>query len=405
MKPVKIDLGKGLAELQLTPDQIVAKAKPFLPYALAAVLAAFVAGYLAGPYLRGGNRFGGLTIAIPPLPDVEPLELQNISWAEARKANAAVPLSTEPIPAAKPFFLFNKGADRERAIDCLAATVYYEAGQETVQGQMAVIQVVLNRLRHPAYPKSVCGVVFQGHERNTGCQFSYTCDGSMFRRKPDAEAWRRYRGLARAMTNGMVYTPVGLATHYHTDWVRPLWSSRLDKVRIEGTHLFFRYHGYWGGLKAFSGRYAGGEPVFAKLGNVSDFHRTADTPEMLPGEDPDAALAREVAEITKLSPDRVAESVGPESMGKEVFILFVDPLLEPEAVASMAKNACGQMKRCKVLAWADPGLMPKGLPISAEERAAMAFTYQRDPARKGELIKWNCTLFPRSTESECFPGR
>jgi hypothetical protein len=389
-----------IAELQLTSDLILQRAKPFLPWAAVAVLIAFLFGFVVGPHLAKERRASGLTMAIPPLPVVEPLTYKKASMVEARAVNAAVPLTTTPIPAAMPFILYGGAQDRERAIDCLAATIYYEAATEAVEGQMAVVQVVLNRVRHPAYPKSVCGVVFQGHERRTGCQFSYTCDGSMARR-PSEELWKRFRGLARAMTNGMVYTPVGLATHYHTDWVLPAWSAELDKVRVERTHLFFRYHGYWGGPKAFSGRYLGAEPVYPKLGNLSEAHKTAETPTFEEIKTPEPLTMPDLAEIAATAPDKVAETVEPETKGKEVFILYVDPLLEPDALKAMAQNACGELKRCKVLAWADPGLMPRGLPISPEERTSRAFSYIRDKAAGRNTTAWNCALFPRDSKAEC----
>jgi hypothetical protein len=396
----ELQLTPDQAELQLTPDLILRKALPFVPWAAFALLIAFLAGFVVGPHLAGEDRNAGLTIAIPPLPVVEPLTYRKATMVEARRVNATVPLTTSPIPAARPFMLYGNPADRERAIDCLAATIYYEAAAEAVEGQMAVVQVVLNRTRHPAYPKSICGVVFQGHERRTGCQFSYTCDGSMARR-PSEELWKRFRGLARAMTNGMVYTPVGLATHYHTDWVLPAWSAKLDKVRVERTHLFFRYHGYWGSPKAFSGRYTGAEPIFPKLGNLSPAHKTVDTPALELTLQPEAVTLPDLAEIAQTPPDRVAEMIEPEAKGKEVFILYVDPLLEPDALKAMAQNACGALKRCKVLAWADPGLMPRGLPISPEERASMAFSYIRDQSAGRNTTAWNCALFPRDRKQDC----
>jgi hypothetical protein len=81
--------------------------------------------------------------------------------------------------------------DRDRAIDCLAVAAWYEAGND-FDGQRSVIQVVLNRVAHPGFPKSVCGVVFQGSQRATGCQFTFTCDGSMARRHPSPAAMARH---------------------------------------------------------------------------------------------------------------------------------------------------------------------------------------------------------------------
>ncbi len=395
-------------EFQLTTDHVLKAVKPFALWAFGLMFAAFIIGVGIGPHLRNASTDFSLTLEIPPLPVVEPMTYKPVSMDVAREINQATPLTKAEIPSAAPYFFFGSEADHNRAIDCLAATVYYEAGNEAIEGQMAVVQVVLNRARHPAYPKTICGVVFQGHERRTGCQFSYTCDGSMVRRKPPAETWKRFRGLARAMTNGLVYSPVGLATHYHTDWVLPYWSAKLDKIRVERTHLFFRYHGYWGSPKAFVARTKGMEPIFAKLGSLSDVHRTTDTPMLVDAietpEPMEATFNQSIDDIAALSPDRVAETIAPETKGKEVFILYVDPLLEPEGLTAMAKNACGDLKRCKVLAWADPGLMPRGLPISLEERASMAFTYQRDPAKGLNGSRWNCVLFPRDRSTECLNG-
>ncbi len=392
----------GVPELQLTRDLIITQGRRFLPMALALVGAAFLFGYVLGPYFSGQHSgTSGLTIAVPDLPVVEPLILKNVSKDVAKKVNDATPLTVKDVVAAAPFFVSGTPESRARATDCLAATIYYEAGAEAVEGQMAVVQVVLNRVRHPAYPKSVCGVVFQGHDRRTGCQFSYTCDGSMDRHPPIA-AWERYRGIARAMLGGLVYAPVGLATHYHTDWVLPAWSAKLDKVRVERTHLFFRYHGYWGTRPAFNGRYLASEPSFAKLGSLSFAHRTPGVPVM--PVIPEAADTPETAlDLSRNMPDRVSETITPEDKSKDIFIIYVDPLLDPESLVALGERACGNRSYCKVLAWSDDTLMPKGLPIDSRERASMSFTYLRD--RKAGLQKklWNCALFPRERKSDCMP--
>jgi hypothetical protein len=137
-----------------------------------------------------------------------------------------------------------------------------------VDGQRAVAQVVLNRLRHPAYPNSVCGVVFQGSERSTGCQFTFTCDGALAR-TPHPVLWQRARKIAEAALAGFVYKPVGWATHYHTNWVVPYWSSSLVKAAIVGTHIFYRWTGGWGTGPAFRTGYAGAEPAISKMKHLS----------------------------------------------------------------------------------------------------------------------------------------
>ena len=178
---------------------------------------------------------------------------------EALRINASLPYSQAPLEAARPFVL-NAGPDHAAALECLTAAVYYEAGFEPDAGQRAVAQVVLNRLRHPAFPKTVCGVVYQGAPE-PGCQFSFACDGSASR-APAAGAWRRARSVAAEALRGNVMAEVGQATHYHTDWVAPYWAPRLAKVKQIGAHIFYRWPGSWGRRAAFTGRYAGGERPF-----------------------------------------------------------------------------------------------------------------------------------------------
>jgi hypothetical protein len=152
-----------------------------------------------------------------------------------------------------------------RSVDCLTAAIYYEAANEPEDGQRAVAQVVLNRVRHPHYPQSVCGVVFQGHQRSTGCQFSFTCDGSL-RRTPMANLWERARKVAQEALAGYVHRAVGWATHYHANYVFPYWAPSLAKVGQIGAHIFYRWDGGWGRPGAFVGRYAGAEPAIAWRG-------------------------------------------------------------------------------------------------------------------------------------------
>jgi spore germination cell wall hydrolase CwlJ-like protein len=389
-------------ELQLSRAWIVERAERFAPLAAGLMLFAFAGGYLASHGLPGFGARYSLSVAIPPLPVVEPLTLRDVSKAEARRINEAVAITVDPVRPAAPFFASGTPESVARATDCLAATIYYEAGAEPVAGQMAVAQVVLNRVRHPAYPKSVCGVVFQGSERRTGCQFSYTCDGAM-NRHPGEAAWSHVRNLARAMLNGVTYTPVGLATHYHTDWVSPAWSAKLDKVRVERTHLFFRYNGYWGSPAAFHGRYTGDEARQARLAALSPGHRAAGEAENIVGPiEEDLELLKATQGIV---PDHVSEALPDEAAaadtkGKNVFIIYVDPLLDAESLTALGARACGDRKRCKVLAWADTALMPKGLPLEPQERAAMAFSYIREPG--SSRARWNCALFPREQKRDCF---
>jgi spore germination cell wall hydrolase CwlJ-like protein len=173
---------------------------------------------------------------------------------QARVINAALPFASGPLNAAHPFAITGSNVDQRRALLCLTQAVYYEAGFEPVDGRRAVAQVVLNRMRHPAFPKSVCGVVYQNNGRI--CQFTFVCDGSLYR-APAADAWRQAEQIARAALAGYVETRVGEATHYHADYVAPRWAPLLSKVAAIGQHIFYRWPGAWGQPTAFSGRYIG----------------------------------------------------------------------------------------------------------------------------------------------------
>lgn len=151
--------------------------------------------------------------------------------------------------------------DRYRALNCLTSAIYYEAANEPNEGQRAVAQVVLNRVRHPAWPKSVCGVVYQGAERtDLLCQFTFSCDGAMAR-PPVADKWARARRVAEIALSGRVFAPVGVATFYHTLAVRPEWSSRLDPVAVVGAHIFYQMRGANGRPTAFRMPYSGRELI------------------------------------------------------------------------------------------------------------------------------------------------
>ena len=169
--------------------------------------------------------------------------------------------------------------DRSRAITCLAQAVYYEAAGEGSDGGRAVAQVVLNRLHHPGFPSTVCGVVYQGGDRATGCQFSFVCDGSM-QRIPSAWLWARSREIAEEALSGKVYAPVGHATHYHADYVLPYWADSLDKSAQLGHHIFYRLRSIFGDGRAFSQRYAGSEPEIKVPGAAIVIPPAAVTPQL-----------------------------------------------------------------------------------------------------------------------------
>jgi len=127
-----------------------------------------------------------------------------------------------------------------RELDCLTQAVYYEARGESPRGQFAVAQVVMNRVKHPAFPKTVCGVVFQGAGRR-GCQFSFACDGSM-RGRREAAAWSRARKVAGRVLAGAAIADIGSATHFHTTAVAPAWGPQMRRVAQVGMHVFYKFN-------------------------------------------------------------------------------------------------------------------------------------------------------------------
>lgn len=209
----------------------------------------------------------------PPAPP--PLLLRPVAPNEAVAINRAIPLAAGPNPAAQPFRFRGGAAAYNRALGCLTSAVYYEAASESDEGQQAVAQVVLNRVRHPAFPGSVCAVVFQGSTLRTGCQFTFTCDGSLLRAHATRE-WARSEAAAAAALAGRVFAPVGNATHYHADFVVPYWATSLDKNQVVGTHIFYRWRGAWGKAAAFRRPYAAAEADPVLLRAIALAARQAD---------------------------------------------------------------------------------------------------------------------------------
>lgn len=129
---------------------------------------------------------------------------------------------------------------------CLATGIYFEARGENVKGQAAVAQVILNRVRNPAYPSTICGVVFQNENWLNRCQFSFACDGRKLR-ITEQKHWKVAQDVAMAVTAGKIWLPeVGSSTHYHATYVHPRWARTMEKMEKIGLHIFYRtYGGGW----------------------------------------------------------------------------------------------------------------------------------------------------------------
>ena len=202
------------------------------------------------PFERAGDSFPGSAFYY-----LAPDEPQTAGQSDAAEGYG--------LAVARAMRIAGSDTDRYRALTCLTQAIYYEAASEPDAGQRAVAQVVLNRVAHPAYPNTVCGVVYQGSERSTGCQFTFTCDGSLAR-VPSRQFWLRAESVARAALSGYVYAPAGLATHYHTIAVHPYWADKLNYLQTIGAHRFYALGGPAGAPNAFRAwAYAGGEPVAA----------------------------------------------------------------------------------------------------------------------------------------------
>ena len=237
---------------------------------------------------------------------------------DAQRMNAAMPMASGALRPAQPFaFRPATAEDRRRALRCLTQAVYYEAALEPNEGQEGVAQVVLNRVRDPNYPNSVCGVVFEGAERVTGCQFSFTCDGSLGQ-APVAWAWDRARRVAERALSGYVATKVGTATHYHADYVHPWWSPTLAKITQIGAHIFYRWKGIYGDTAAFRQTPSTHEPLI----DEARFSRprvqiaaTAKSPEEAQAEVLAQALAGNGVAMRTVEIDGQTRVVGAASLG------------------------------------------------------------------------------------------
>jgi spore germination cell wall hydrolase CwlJ-like protein len=278
---------------------------------------------------HGPQRLAAASAPVQAAPaaqaDADPavIRLQDLAPDAARLWNASNPISKAPNPAAKPFNLGAEGVlDEARATDCMTAAIYYEAGFESLDGERAVAQVVVNRLRNPLFPKTVCGVVFQGADRSRGCQFTFACDGALAR-QPQEEAWERARKVAVAALHGYVMKRVGDATYYHADYVAPYWSPTVVKVAVVGQHIFYRWTGGLGLPPAFGGRYAAGETAGLQIATLDNLAHVSGRPTVVAPAD--AAPAQAPQQVATVEAEAAPKAPG-----------AADDLITPEEVAQDA---------------------------------------------------------------------
>lgn len=157
---------------------------------------------------------------------------------------------------------------RAEALDseahCMAQAIYYESRNEPLAGQLAVAEVISNRMRDHRYPDTACGVVFQGATRTTGCQFTFTCDGALGR-KPKGTAWEQAQEIAAHVLMNLAEDRTGGATHYHATYVDPVWSAGLIKTDKIGLHVFYRFPrgSEWAKVRSASASRSAPAPVVA----------------------------------------------------------------------------------------------------------------------------------------------
>lgn len=339
--------------------------------------------------------------AVPDLPATgeDTVILSQLAADDAQARNAAVGFAEAGPGKATPFSFRGSSADRARARDCLALAGMAEAGGGDGD-QRAVMQVILNRVRHPAFAKTVCGVVFEGSQRPTGCQFSFTCDGSLARRYSDA-AWRASRARADEMLAGAIDATVGNATHFHANYVYPWWSDKLDKVAQVGPHIFFRWRGFWGTRNALSARYGGGEPDPLRLQETALTVATANPlPTLMQGGEAVRSITTELVNQTTEGGDAT-----PSSPGAGIHFVLVSPSDAPAALVDKARSLCGSEGYCRVQGWSDANNIPAKLPLTEEARRSVRFSFVSASANAAEAIFFDCRTFPASDVGTCLPTR
>jgi len=328
---------------------------------------------------------------------------------DAMARNAAVQIVDGGPGTASPFRFAGSAADRTRARDCLALAAMAEAGYGD-EDQRAVMQVILNRTRHPGFANTVCGVVFQGSQRRTGCQFSFTCDGSLSRSYPESQ-WRAARQRAEEALGGRVDRAVGIATHYHADYVYPWWSNQLDKIAVVGRHQFFRWRGFWGTNRAFSAGYRGGEPDPMALQTTAQAIERPET--IVPKLVDDAQAVRSITarsagngalDASQAAPSKSAgDAATPAGPGPGAHFVLVGSGDDPAAIIERARALCPGNRFCQVYGWSDAGAIPGELPLTSEARRQLRFSYVAPRNGNDETVYFDCRLFPDPADGRCLP--
>jgi hypothetical protein len=186
-----------------------------------------------------GLSMGAVAVSVIlnlPQRETVPPQVVRVALPPAPAPAASVPVAAAVSEASRQAA---KQAKRSRDLECLTEAVYFEARGESRDGQLAVAQVVLNRVKHPSFPKTVCGVVYQGAKNRRGCQFSFACDGRA-EHASEGAAWRRAQKVAARALAGVVVGEIGSATHFHALRVQPGWGPGLRQTAQVGLHVFYK---------------------------------------------------------------------------------------------------------------------------------------------------------------------
>lgn len=294
-------------------------------------------------------------------------------------------------PAA-PFDYHGGEINKERAAECLAAAAWYEAGDDAT-GQRAVIQTVINRVGNRGFPNSVCGVVFQGSQLPTGCQFTFTCDGSLDSRQPSAAARNRSLVLAKQALSGFVDGSVGDATHYHANYVTPWWSAKLERLTAIGSHIFYRWSG---SNKVRQGRVKlAAEAVY---GDLVAQARKRKPVEELEG----TAIASDKLAMIKLDAAQARSAERPDR-NSSVFYIPVSNSVSAGQWALSAMGRCKDREDCQVVGYASSETAEQNLIRGVSEKDRPLFLFVRDSASGMDIALWDCERVNRPTTSQCLP--
>ena len=302
-------------------------------------------------------------------------------------------LSQPKVAPARPFQFTGSAVDRARAAECLAAAAWYEAGDDRI-GQSAVIQTVVNRVNHAAFPNSFCGTVFEGSHLATGCQFTFTCDGSLKKRSPSQAARQRALALSIKALSGTVDPSIGNATHYHADYVSPWWSPKLEKVASIGNHIFYRWH-HSRGIAASRTRL---DPE-AKFSDLIGSARSVPSGHEL------AQIGS--ANINSLSaPAPTAELAQPLAPKRRdgTIVTAVDLQRASGSWSVSALETCKDKQSCQVIGYTNRQVAERNQAKIAGSRERPLFVFIRDGSSGMNLALWDCDRITRPNQKQCLPS-